>query len=70
MTAAGTPGGVEAARTLRQLVAEEAANSERDRTLNRRTVDALWESGLMSWCNPTEAGGSEPTFPEMIETWI
>ena len=63
-------GGVEAARTLRELVAEEAADSERARTLNARTVDALWESGLMTWCNPFEAGGMEPSFPEMIATWI
>ncbi len=70
MTDAETFGGVEAARTLRDVVAEEAAESERDRTLNGRTVDALWESGLMAWCNPAEAGGGEPTFPEMIATWI
>jgi indole-3-acetate monooxygenase len=70
MTDTTTTGGVEAARTLRQLVAEEAADSERGRTLNARTVDALWDSGLMTWCNPFEAGGMEPTFPEMIETWI
>src|SRR5208283_791308 len=65
-----TIAGVEAARTLRELVAEESADSERIRTLNPRTVDALWQSGLMHWCNPIEAGGSEPTFPEMIDTWI
>ena len=51
------PGGVGAARTLRELVAEESADSERRRTLNQRTVDALWDSGLMGWCNPVEAGG-------------
>ena len=51
-------------------MAEEAADSERRRTLNDRTVDALWESGLMAWCNPSEAGGSEPTLTEMIATWI
>ncbi len=70
MTDAPTVGGVEAARTLRELVAEEAADSERNRTLNARTVDALWDSGLMTWTNPFEAGGSEPSFPEMIGTWI
>src|ERR1700676_2268211 len=70
MTETATDGGAEAARTLRDLVAEEAVDSERSRTLNRRTVDALWDSGLMTWCNPAEAGGSEPSFPEMIETWI
>ena len=62
--------GPEAARTLRELVAEEAPESERQRTLTERTVDGLWSSGLMQWANPLEAGGSEPTFPEMIETWI
>jgi alkylation response protein AidB-like acyl-CoA dehydrogenase len=62
--------GPEAARTLRQVVEEEAAASERDRTLTKRTVAALWDSGLMQWFNPVVAGGSEPTFHEMIETWI
>ena len=62
--------GPRAARTLRAVTAEESADSEQLRTLNQRTVDALWESGLMQWCNPREAGGSEPTFPEMIDTWI
>jgi indole-3-acetate monooxygenase len=66
----GPTGGVAAARTLRELVAEESARSERQRTLTDRTVDALWDSGLMAWCNPREAGGSEPTFAEIIETWI
>jgi len=33
-------------------------------------VRALWESGLMTWSNPAEAGGVEPTFAELIETWI
>ncbi len=62
--------GVDAAIGLRPVTAGEAAESERLRTLTPRTVDALWRSGLMQWCNPFEAGGSEPTFPEMIETWI
>ncbi len=62
--------GPQAARGLRELIAAEAADSERLRTLNQRTVDGLWSSGLMVWANPLEAGGSEPSFPEMIETWI
>ncbi len=70
LTVAETLGGAEAARSLRELVATEAAGSERDRTLTARTVEALWDSGLMRWCNPKEAGGSEPSFAEMIETWI
>ena len=62
--------GLDAAIGLREVAADEAAESERLRTLTSRTVDALWQSGLMQWCNPFEADGSEPTFPEMIDTWI
>ena len=62
--------GLEAARSLREITLEEAAIGEENRTLTQRSVDALWESGLMGWCNPKVAGGSEPTFAEMIETWI
>ncbi len=65
-----TVNGPEAARALRGLVAEESADSEQRRTLNPRTVAALWDSGLMQWANPTEAGGCEPSFAEMIDTWI
>jgi indole-3-acetate monooxygenase len=65
-----TVNGPEAARTLRELVAEHSAESERIRTLDPPTVEALWRSGLMQWCNPTEAGGCEPSFAEMIDTWI
>ena len=53
-----------------QLTAEEAADCEARRTLTARTVEALWDSGLMQLFNPAEAGGAEPTFAEMIETWI
>jgi alkylation response protein AidB-like acyl-CoA dehydrogenase len=60
----------DAARSLRELTATEAAVSERDRTLTPRTVEALWDSGLMQLFNPSEAGGAEPSFAEMIETWI
>ena len=60
----------DAARSLRDLTAAEAAACERDRTLTPRTVEALWDSGLMQLFNPAEAGGAEPSFAEMIETWI
>jgi len=60
----------DAARSLRELTADEAAASERGRTLTARTVEALWDSGLMQLFNPTEAGGTEPSFAEMIDTWI
>jgi alkylation response protein AidB-like acyl-CoA dehydrogenase len=33
-------------------------------------VDEMWASGLMSSFNPVPAGGLEPSFTEMIETWI
>ena len=65
-----TASAADAARSLRVLVAEEAAESERRRTLSARTVEALWESGLMQRFNPAEAGGAEPSLAEMIETWI
>jgi alkylation response protein AidB-like acyl-CoA dehydrogenase len=60
----------DAARSLRDVTATEAAASERDRTLTPKTVEALWDSGLMQLFNPVEAGGGEPSFAEMIETWI
>jgi alkylation response protein AidB-like acyl-CoA dehydrogenase len=62
--------GVAAARSLRDLIAEESTASEQKRTLSERTVTALWDSGLMQWANPKAAGGSEPSFEEMIDTWI
>ncbi len=65
-----TRSGVDAARALRAVTAAEADACERARTLTPRMVDALWDSGLMQFFNPSEAGGSEPTFAEMIEIWI
>jgi alkylation response protein AidB-like acyl-CoA dehydrogenase len=61
---------IELARGMRELVASEAAESERNRTLTPAVVDAMWTSGLMSAFNPADAGGVEPSFAEMIETWI
>ncbi len=55
---------------MRDLVRAEAAESERLRTLSAPIVDEMWASGLMSGFNPAAAGGVEPSFPEMIETWI
>jgi indole-3-acetate monooxygenase len=60
----------DAARSLRTITAEEAAPSERGRTLTARSVEGLWDSGLMQMFNPAEAGGAEPSFAQMIETWI
>jgi alkylation response protein AidB-like acyl-CoA dehydrogenase len=58
------------ARGMRDLVRAEAAESERLRTLSPVIVDGMWASGLMAAFNPRAAGGVEPSFREMIETWI
>src|SRR5258707_1653907 len=58
------------ARGMRDLVRAEAAESERMRTLTGAIVDEMWATGLMSAFNPVAAGGVEPSFAAMIETWI
>ena len=55
---------------MRDLVRAEAAESERMRTLSPAIVEEMWACGLMSSFNPVPAGGVEPSFTEMIETWI
>ena len=62
--------GPDAARTLREVAHHEAGPSEEQRTLTPALVDALWDSGLMTYLNVPEAGGCEPTFADVIETWI
>ncbi|MEZ5178982.1 MAG: acyl-CoA dehydrogenase family protein [Acidimicrobiales bacterium] len=62
--------GPAAARSLREVTHREAAPSEEDRTLTPALVDSLWDSGLMTYLNVPEAGGGEPAFAEVIETWI
>ena len=62
--------GPERARTLRDMTAVEAPACEEARTLTDRAVSSLWASGLMQWANPSSAGGDEPSFAEMIDTWI
>ena len=62
--------GPAAARSLRGLAATEATCSETARTLSTVWVDALWDSGLMTYLNAPEAGGSEPDILAVIETWI
>lgn len=71
MTASVVSGDVvDLARGMRAVVAAEAAESEQRRTMSPAIVEAMWASGLMTALNPREAGGSEPTLTEMIETWI
>jgi hypothetical protein len=55
---------------MRDLVAAKSAESEQLRPLSPAIVEEMWASGLMSSLNPVEAGGAEPSFAEMIETWI
>ncbi len=70
-TTAGTPSaGLRMARSIEPTALAEAGPSERRRTLTEPLVRALWESGLMQFMNPREAGGSEPGMAELIETWV
>jgi hypothetical protein len=62
--------GLIAARGLREVSREEAPASESGRTLSSVMVDALWDSGLMTYLNTPDAGGCEPPMAEVIETWI
>ena len=58
------------ARGMRELVVAHAGESERLRTIAPAVVDEMWASGLMQSFNPIAAGGVEPSFTAMIETWI
>ncbi len=62
--------GVELAAGLRELVESEAAACENARTVTSTVVDALWHAGLMHHLLPEEAGGDEPSFADIIDTWI
>ncbi len=55
---------------MRDVVLEEAAACEAARTMTQPVVDAMWATGLMHHMNPAAAGGEEPSFADMIETWI
>ncbi len=61
---------VRTARGLRDLTEREAPVSEQQRTLSAPLVDALWDTGLMTFLNTPEAGGFEPTIAEAVDTWI
>lgn len=64
-----TENGTSLVDAMAELVLAEAASCEANRTLTASVVDAMWECGLMSYLNPAEAGGSEPSFADMIDTW-
>ena len=61
--------GTDRVAAMADLVTAEAAASEQARTLTDPVVEAMWETGLLPYMNPAEAGGDEPTFVEMIDTW-
>ncbi len=70
MNAPTAPNGLNMARSIEEIALAEAAPSEARRTLTEPLVTALWESGLMQYMNPVEAGGQEPGFAELIDTWV
>ena len=69
MTATNSFTGLEMAKSIETIVTEGAADAEKQRTLPQKTVDALWESGLMQWMNPVEAKGTDPSLLDMIDVW-
>ena len=62
--------GKDKALAIAALVEQHATAAEQQRTLPAETVEALWQSGLLHHFNPIEAGGCEPDFRDMIDTWI
>jgi alkylation response protein AidB-like acyl-CoA dehydrogenase len=62
--------GPELVESMAEVVLAEAAASEQARTMTPAIVDAMWRTGLMQHLNPVACGGSEPSFRDMIETWI
>lgn len=69
MAKMGVSDGIAAVDAMTEVVLAEAANCEKERTLTAPVVEAMWDTGLMSFMNPAEAGGKEPTFAEMIDVW-
>ena len=70
MNAIAQSDGLRMARSIETVALAEAAPSEKNRSLTAPLVAALWDSGLMQFMNPRVAGGHEPGFAELIETWI
>jgi len=69
MSAAARLDGPAMARSIRDVVSANATACEEARTLTPAVVTALWDSGLMQFMNPFCAGGHEPSFRELIDTW-
>src|SRR6478735_8107748 len=61
--------GADLVAAMAEIVTAQAEASEQARTLTAPVVDALWDTGLMTFMNPAAAGGSEPSFAEMLDIW-
>lgn len=70
MTTTQNMSGLEMAKSVEEIVLAGSIQAEKDRTLPKETVQALWDSGLMQWMNPEAASGQEPSMTEMLETWM
>ncbi|MEM1114381.1 MAG: acyl-CoA dehydrogenase family protein [Pseudomonadota bacterium] len=70
MNVAARTDGLSMARSIESITLAEAGPSEQARTLTPSLVNALWDCGLMQFMNPSEAGGHEPGFAELIDTWM
>ncbi len=57
------------ARSLTELIEQEAARSEADATLSPVIVDALQRAGLFGLMAPKELGGEEADLPSVIEVY-
>jgi len=65
----GPGGGIALVDAMADVVLAEAAACQEARTLTEPVVDAMWRTGLMTYMNPAAAGGAEPSFGDMIDTW-
>lgn len=61
--------GADLVAAMADVVTEQAGASEQARTLTAPIVAAMWDTGLMTYMNPAPAGGSEPSFAQMIDIW-
>ena len=61
--------GADLVAAMADIVTAEAAASEQARSLTAPIVESMWDTGLMQYMNPAPAGGSEPSFAEMISIW-
>jgi indole-3-acetate monooxygenase len=67
---AGRADGPAMVGAMAAVVEAEAAACEQLRTLTPPVVESMWATGLMTHFNPAEAGGADPPFREMIQTWV